>query len=378
MENYYGGPKGLQGIQGEQGEDGFNFLIKGIAQDNTCETIDDVLAFTSASIDLPSFEENKWFVYYFNKLKISFGYSKDKNNNIQKIFLGYQHSGFWADNNTDLLKFSISDKISQENGNINFNFIKFEHDKRKILVNFYHALINYMSGKPSDLNAEIADVNNDGKISNLDKIRFGLYFNGKDVELNPKTLQYLNSQMEDSSNLILDFTQNNLNKKIKLLDKYSQNLITSSNTKENKKGDYYLNVLDKKIDGWIKDSTLSNDNVSYYEKTNGEVTFIFRNMNSYFAPDDDESYEGISETFTATIGDTLKNVVENSTIVGQLGVNGNIYGGEWTSINGVNTTFILAENTGAEVGIDDALGPNDIITEEWHRKIFDVVERHSV
>lgn len=66
MENYYGGPKGLQGIQGEQGEDGFNFLIKGIAQDNTCGTIDDVLAFTPTSIDLSSFEENKWFVYYFS------------------------------------------------------------------------------------------------------------------------------------------------------------------------------------------------------------------------------------------------------------------------------------------------------------------------
>lgn len=304
MENYYGGPKGLQGIQGEQGEDGFNFLIKGIAQDNTCETIDDVLAFTSASIDLPSFEENKWFVYYFNKLKISFGYSKDKNNNIQKIFLGYQHSGFWADNNTDLLKFSISDKISQENGNINFIFSK--------------------------------------------------------------------------DNLKLNYVKDNQNKKIILLDKSNKEILTPSNFKENKKGDYYLNVLDKKIDGWIKNPILSNANVSYYEKTNGEVTFIFRNMNSYFAPDDDESYEGISETFTAMIGDTLKNVVENSTIVGQLGVNGNIYGGEWTSINGVNTTFILAENTGAEVGTDDALGPNDIITEEWHRKIFDVVERHSV
>ena len=77
MENYYGGPKGLQGIQGNQGENGFNFQIKGIAQDNTCENMTNILAFIP-SIDLPSFEENKWFVYYFNKLRISFGYSKDK------------------------------------------------------------------------------------------------------------------------------------------------------------------------------------------------------------------------------------------------------------------------------------------------------------
>lgn len=197
MENYYGGPKGLQGIQGNQGTKGFDFQIKGIAQDNNCETIDAIFAFNPDSTNLPSFEENKWFVYYFNKLRISFGYSKDKNNNIQKIFLGYQHSGFWADNNTDLLKFSISDKISQENGNINFNFLE--------------------------------------------------------------------------NNLELNYVKNNQNKKIILLDKFNKEILTPLNFKKNKEGDYYLNVLDKKIDGWIKNSTLSDANVSYYKKNN-EVT----------------------------------------------------------------------------------------------------------
>ena len=91
--------------------------------------------------------------------------------------------------------------------------------------------------------------------------------------------------------LILDYTVNNLNKKIKLLNKYNQNLLTPLNFKENKKGDYYLNVLDKKIDGWIKNPILSNTNVSYYEKNN-EVTF------SLYVSGCPDFMKDIEETFT--------------------------------------------------------------------------------
>jgi hypothetical protein len=91
--------------------------------------------------------------------------------------------------------------------------------------------------------------------------------------------------------LILDYTINNLNEKIKLLNKYNQNLLTPLNFKENKKGDYYLNVLDKKIDGWIKNPILSNTNVSYYEKNN-KVTF------SLYVSGCPDFMEDIKETFT--------------------------------------------------------------------------------
>lgn len=295
MENYYGGPKGLQGIQGEQGEQGFNFLIKGIIQDNTCGTIDDVLAFIPTSIDLPSFEENKWFVYYFNKLKISFGYSKDKNNNIQKIFLGYQHSGFWADNNTDLLKFSISDKISQENGNINFNFSK--------------------------------------------------------------------------DNLKLNYVKDNQNKKIILLDKSNKEILTSSNFKENKKGDYYLNVLDKKIDGWIKNPILSNANVSYYEKNN-EVTF------SLYVSKCPDFMEDITETFTVQIGSTLSSIESQSSILQSMDSSAGYYKHE-TEVPGYSTTiFTINGNTNADIAYEGALSSTDIIDETWYGASFPVVEAH--
>lgn len=329
MENYYGGPKGLQGIQGKQGEDGFNFLIKGIAQDNTCETIDDVLAFTPASIDLPSFEENKWFVYYFNKLKISFGYSKDKNNNIQKIFLGYQHSGFWADNNTDLLKFSISDKAFQENGNINFNFIGFENEsiRKKVLDDFSIDLQKYLKGQTVGFSTEVA------------------------------------------YDLILDYAKNNSNKKIKLLNKYNQNLLTPSNFKENKKGDYYLNVLDKKIDGWIKNPILSNANVSYYEKNN-EVTF------SLYVSKCPDFMEDITETFTVQIGSTLSSIESQSTILQKMTGSSDYYEYK-TDVSGyLNTIFTINGGTNADLPYEGALKPTDIIDETWYGASFPVVEAH--
>ena len=370
MENYYGGPKGLQGIQGGQGKQGFNFLIKGIIQDNTCETIDDVFAFVPALTNLPSFEENKWFVYYFNKLKISFGYSKDKNNNIQKIFLGYQHSGFWTDNNIDLLKFSILNESLQENGNINFNFEEFENEsiRKKVLNDFYIDLQKYLKKQPVNFNAEVADVNNDGIVNDADKLRFLKYKSDWNVEINPKTQQYLNSQMK-KYDLILDYTVNNLNEKIKLLNKYNQNLLTPLNFKENKKGDYYLNVLDKKIDGWIKNPILSNTNVSYYEKNN-EVTF------SLYVSGCPDFMKDIEETFTVQIGSKFSSIESQSSILQSMDSSAGYYKHE-TEVPGYLTTiFTINGDTSADVAYKGALTPNDIIDETWYGASFPVVEAH--
>lgn len=369
MENYYGGPKGLQGIQGGQGKQGFNFLIKGIIQDNTCETIDDIFAFVPALTNLPSFEENKWFVYYFNKLKISFGYSKNKNNNIQKIFLGYQHSGFWADNNIDLLKFSILNESLQENGNINFNFTDMvEKRQNEILKKLQIKLEKYGAHWNVDINPEIDDVNNDGKVDKYDAQRLQRYLKGHDVYVNPKTLEWANAQAI-RYDLILDYTVNNLNKKIKLLNKYNENLLTPSNFKENKKGDYYLNVLDKKIDGWIKNPILSNTNVSYYEKNN-EVTF------SLYVSGCPDFMEDIKETFTVQIGSPLSSIESQSSILQAMNSVSGYYKSEAEVPGHTTTIFTVNGSTNADVYYEGALSPTDIIDETWYGASFPVVEAH--
>ena len=302
MQNYYGGPKGLQGIQGEQGIKGFDFQIKGIIQENTCKNINDVLNFTpDSAINLPSYEKNQWLVYYFIGLKISFGYSKDIQNTIQKIFIGYQHSGFWADNNIDLLKISAVNSTAQENGNINFNFLK------------------------------------------------------------------------DSLNL--SYKRDNQIKEINLLDKFNKKIITPSNLKVDKKGNYYLSVFDKQLNGWLKVSTLSDNNICYYEKTNEahptrEVTFSLSVSN---CPD---FTEDITETFTVQIGSKLSSIESQSIILRQMNDDGGYYNYVTVMEGYEQTIFTVNGSTNADVAYEGALGPNDIIDETWHGRSFPVVEAH--
>ena len=302
MENYYGGPKGLQGIQGEQGIKGFNFQIKGIIQENTCKNINDVLNFTpDSSINLPSYEKNQWLVYYFIELKISFGYSKDIQNTIQKIFIGYQHSGFWTDNNIDLLKISAVNSTAQENGNINFNFL--------------------------------------------------------------------------NDRLNLSYKRDNQIKEINLLDKFNKNIITPSNLKVDKKGDYYLSVFDKQLNGWLKVSTLSDNNICYYEKTNEarptrEVTF---SLSVYQCPD---FMEDITETFTVQIGSILSSIESKSSILQRMNNHSSVYYYE-TEMEGYETTiFTINGQQNADVYFEGALGPIDIIDETWNDQVYYVVEAH--
>lgn len=620
MENYYGGPKGLQGIQGEQGDQGFNFEIHEIIENSDISNLDEVLSFVPQLISTASYEDNNWTVYYFSKLGISYCYAKDKNDEIHKIFLGYQHSGFWNNNlsyetkidisfknfedqevysfpsalitesgepeiwnnpveinsdanwiinfkllnpssfdefnslavqatnvyfatmyndsisgkiegqgaihsiawhfsdspiiisdfyfkniklnqienlgaklfswksewkkeeglyslnmmeqslekltndsrslilksveegiysikssnfssfagqkdlkigflytdNTkdlvsildininfvsdinkkvkaiilnsqkfdgyfkvgdiqiykmfykkekDLIKFSTLENSLQENGNINFNFTDMvEKRKNEILKKLQIKLEKYGAKWDVDINPEINDVNNDGKVDKNDARRLQRYLAGYDVYVNPKTLEWANAQAI-RYDLILDYTINNLNKKIKLLNKYNQNLLTPSNFKVNKKGDYCLNVFNKQIDGWKQVSSLSDSNVYYYEKGDSptrEVTFSLACQDDNFKVNDYDPPVDIVETYTAVVGSKLSNAAAGSSILKDiLGINENhnLYGFE-TTIDGVDTIFTLNGSTQIDVAWNDALGPSSIVEKSWNGVTF--------
>lgn len=623
MENYYGGPKGLQGIQGGQGDQGFNFAIHDIIENSDISNLNEVLSFVPQLISTASYEDNNWTVYYFSKLGISYCYAKDKNDEIHKIFLGYQHSGFWDDNllygekidisfknfedpevysypsklqvdendnsgmwenpieissdgswifnfkllnplhnvqnnnylsvdgtdtyyseifdnsingkiegqggissigwhfedspiivsnfyfknintntienlgaklsswksewkketgfysldimeqsleklqddpqtlilktmtegiysikssnfsfyvgqkdlkigflytdNTkdltpilninfnfisninkkvkaiivnsqkfngyfkcsgniqvyqmsykeekDLIKFSTLENSLQENGNINFNFTDMvEKRQNEILKKLQIKLEKYGAKWDVDINPEIDDVNNDGKVDKNDARRLQRYLEGYDVYVNPKTLEWANTQAI-RYDLILDYTINNLNKKIKLLNKYNQNLLTPSNLKVDKKGDYCLNVFNKQMEGWMQVNTLSDNNVYYYEKGDSptrEVTFSLACQDDYFKVNDYDPPFNIIETYTAVIGSELSNAAMGSSILNDiLGINENhnCYGFEIT-IDGVDTIFTLNGSTQIDVAWNDALGPSSIVEKSWNGVTF--------
>lgn len=552
MENYYGGPKGLQGIQGKQGEDGFNFAIHNIIENSDINNLNEVLSFVPQLISTASYEENNWTVYYFSKLGISYCYAKDKNDEIHKIFLGYQHSGFWNDNlsygekidisfknfedlevysfpsaliiknevseseepeiwdnpididsdakwiiNFKLLnpssfnefnslavkatdthyaamyEDSISGKIEgqgaissmvwffsdspiiisdfyfknidsnqtenlgtklsnwksewkKEEGFYSLNMMeqslkRLENDSQSlILKSVEEGIYNIKSNNFSsfvgqkdlkigflytdntkdltlildiDINF-VSDVNKKVKAIILNSQKFDGYFKAGNIQIYKMFYRKENdlikfSALEESSlengninfnftefnDLILDYTINNLNKKIKLLNKYNSNLLTSSNFKVDKKGDYCLNVFNKQIDGWTQINSLSNNNVYYYEKGDSptrEVTFSLACQDDYFKVNDYDPPFNVVETYTAVIGSELGNAATGSSILNDiLGINENhnCYGFE-TTIDGVDTIFTLNGSTSIGVAWNDALGPSSIIEKSWNGVTF--------
>lgn len=549
MENYYGGPKGLQGIQGEQGEDGFNFAIHNIIENSDISNLDEVFSFVPQLISTASYEENNWTVYYFSKLGISYCYAKDKNDEIYKIFLGYQHSGFWNDNLLYGEKIDISFKDFEDPEVYSYpsklwidendssgrweNPIEISSDGEwifnfKLLSPSHNVGNNYLKANGTDIyDSEILDNSINGKIEgqggvssidwyfkdspiiisnfyfknknsnetenlgiklsewktewkketgfysldimeqSLEKLQddsqtlilknvtegiysikssnFSFYVGQKDLKIgflytdNTKDLTpilninfnfisninkkvkaiIVNSQkfngyfkcsgniqiykmsykeekdlikfstLENSlqengninfnftefNDLILDYTINNLNKKIKLLNKYNQNLLTPSNFKADKKGDYCLNVFNKQIDGWTQVSTLSDSNVYYYEKGDSptrEVTFSLACQDDYFKVNDYDPPFNVVETYTTVIGSELGNVATGSSILNDiLGINEshNCYGFEIT-IDGIDTIFTLGGSTQIDVAWNDALGPSSIIKKSWNGVTF--------
>lgn len=381
MENYYGGPKGLQGIQGEQGIKGFNFFIKGIIQENTYENINKVLDFKPNSADLPSFEENKWFIYYFPKVPTSFGYSQDKDGNIHKIFLGYENPGFWKDNGTDQIKFSMLDKNIKEKGNINLNFITFEQNRNKILNNFLVKLQKYLAGWDVQINLEVADVDNDGKVSKSDLLRFQKYMEGQDVEINPKTLQYLNNQIIQH-NLKLNYTKDNQIKTINLLSQFNQEILSPSNLFDvMADGDCQINLLETSINNWNK-SLGFNDNFYIYTKNYSveptpppaptkTVTFYIKSNDLYF----NEFFNGgvqentpelVKDTIVATIGNTMSDVESQSSIISYMNTVDHDYYSYSDTVNGNYTVYTIGGSDASQEGdLGDVLRPSDIIDASW-------------
>lgn len=82
------------------------------------------------------------------------------------------------------------------------------------------------------------------------------------------------------------------------------------------------------------------------------------------------------DTITATIGDKLETVVDQSPIL-QAMISDRGYYSYTTDIEGYDTTiFTVGGDTNADVAFEGALSPTDIIDKTWDGQIYYVVEAH--
>lgn len=119
----------------------------------------------------------------------------------------------------------------------------------------------------------------------------------------------------------------------------------------------------------LNNKLLKNNNFFIRGKKNS-VTFKIKveNCPDFMADTED--------TITATIGDKLETVVDQSSILQAMTSDSGYYS-YTTDIAGYDTTiFTVGGGTNVDIAYEGALSPTDIIDETWDGQIYYVVEAH--